>query len=126
TLSCSRSACLRLDDPLLRPSWTAVALEIVVEPRRGAGHRAIRRRDEGLETLDLVRRLGALHHFHPDARLLGDDLALAVVGAAARAVAHLLGTGLRADVLHAAEHAVAAVLAAEDLLLRQVLEALER
>src|SRR5687767_7046977 len=91
-----------LDNPLFRPARPAVALEVVIEPRRGAGEPAIRRRDERLEALDVVRRLGAFHHLDPDARLLGDDLAGAMVGAAAGAVAHLLGAGLRAHVLHAA------------------------
>src|SRR4029453_7719005 len=40
-------------------------------------------------------------------------------------VAHLLRAGLRTDVLHRPEHAVAAVLAAEDLFLRVELEPLE-
>ena len=112
-----------------RPAWGVPGRlsrsEEIVDPGRGARERAVGRRDEGLQIGDAVGGLGALVDRHPDALLI-DDLAAAHERAAARPVAHLLRTRLRADVLHVAEHAVAARLAAEHRPLAIVLEALEQ
>src|SRR3990172_3963771 len=103
----------------------AVALQEKVDERTGSLQLTVGRWDVNLQALDLTRFLGALIHLYPDALVVGDDLALASVSPAARAVAKLLGAGLRADVLHVAEDTVAAGLAAKERLLEGELRALE-
>ena len=85
----------------------------VVEPGGSALQLAIGSRNECLQVGQSVGGFGAVVHRHPDARLI-DDLAAAHQRAAARAISHLLRTGLGTDVLHVAEHAVAARFTPED------------
>src|SRR6266436_174404 len=107
------------------PSRTAVALQEVIDVGTRALQRTVRRRNVNLQKLELVRGFRTLVDLHPDTRLLRNDFALAVVGAAARPIAQLLRTGLRAHVLHIAQHAVAACLTSEHGRLHRKFQALE-
>src|SRR5262245_60591540 len=97
----------------LRMSGTAIFVEEVIDPRTRAFQRAIRRRNVNLQQLKLIRRLCAIIHLHPDARLLRYHFALALIGTAAWTVSKLLGASLRTYMLHVAEYAIAAFLAAK-------------
>src|SRR5262245_21377542 len=87
-----------------------VTLQEIVQPGAGAGERPVRRRDERAQVVDAARPRGPLVDAVPDARLV-HDLASPHVGAAARAVAQLLGARLRTHVFEMPEHTVAARLA---------------
>src|SRR5215831_8415288 len=103
----------RIDDVRLWMSGTAVFVEEVIDPGTGTFQRAIRRRNVHLQQFHLVRGFRAVVYLHPDTRLLRNDLALAVVGAAAWTISKLLWASLRTYMLHVAEHAIAAFLAAK-------------
>src|SRR5262245_44308998 len=110
---------------VLVPGVAAVALEEVVDPGARAGERSMGRRDVGLERFGAAGGVSALVHAHPDTGLI-HHLTSTEEGAAAGAIAHLLGTRLRTDVLHLAQHAVATGLAAEHRPLHGQLDALRR
>src|SRR5262249_19236752 len=109
----------------LRMPGTTVFVEEVIDPGTRAFQRAIRRRDIDLQQLELIRGFRTVVNLHPDARLLRNHFALAIIGAPAWAISKLLGASLRADMLHVAEDAIAAFLAAEYRRLHQSLRALE-
>src|SRR5438552_3575765 len=94
-------------------SGTAVSAQKEIEPGTGALQRTIRRRNVDLEGIDLIRGFCPFINAHPDARLLGNDFALSIVGSTARTVSKLLGAGLRTHVLQIRNHAIAAGLATE-------------
>src|SRR5207244_11603294 len=98
---------------LFRASWTAVFIEEIIDPGAGALERPVRRRDIDLQQLEFIRRFRAFVHLHPNASLFRNHFALTVVGAAARPISKLLGTCLRADILHVRYHTVAAFLTSE-------------
>src|SRR5262245_37266205 len=94
-------------------SGTAVFVEKVIDPGTGTFQRAIRSRNVHLQQFQLIRGFRAVVYLYPDTGLLRNHLALAIVGTAAWAISKLLWASLRTYMLHVAEHAIAAFLAAK-------------
>ena len=69
------------------------------------------------------RHIGAFMHFGPDTVAVGKYLAFAKHGAAARPIAHLLGTRLRADERGGAKHTLATAMASKYALLTPLFNA---
>src|SRR5271156_6071986 len=108
----------------LRHFRAAIAMEKIIYPGTGTGERPVWRRDVDFQFLQAAVRFRALVHRDPDAGLVV-DFAAAEGGAATGAIAHAFGASLRADVLHLAENAIAAGLAAEERRLDGEFQALE-
>ena len=90
----------------------AIAADKIIDPRTGSLQIAARRRDVRLEVCDAARGFCAFVNGDPDARLV-DNFALTIVRSAAGPITQILGTGLRTNIFHVAEHAIAASLAAK-------------
>ena len=91
----------------------AIAIQEIVDPRTGALENTIGRRDVRFQFGYARFRFRAFVYGNPDAGLV-DDFAASHGCAATRTVTKILRAGLRADVFHVAEDAIAAGLAAEE------------
>src|SRR5436309_5968076 len=90
----------------------AVAFEEEIDPGAGPFQRSVRWRNIHLQAVQLSCGFRAFIDADPDAGLFRYDFALPVTRSAAGSVAKLFRTGLRTDVLHVGQDAVAARLAA--------------
>ena len=94
-------------------SWSTVAIQKIIDPGTGSLERTIRWRDVSSQIVNASFRFRAVVDGNPDAGLV-NHFAPSVRRTAAGPVPQILRAGLRADVFHLAENAIAAGLASEE------------
>jgi len=89
-----------------------IPIQEIVDPRTRSAQKGVAPRNVHTQTLDPLCRFRTFIHLCPNTRLVY-NLTSPQVSAAARTVAQILWADLRADVLHRAEHTIAAGFAAK-------------